>query len=63
MIIEALSGPLQIGLATAAGAFALLVGGGAIYATLDGDDRSKVRTLARHPLQTIFAEDEPGIDD
>lgn len=61
-MIEALSGTLQIGLATAAGAFALLVGGGAIYATLGDEDRSQLRTLARHPLQAIFAEEQADDD-
>lgn len=43
--------------------FACVIGGGAIYATLGDGDRGSLRTLARHPLRTIFSEDPPDRDD
>jgi hypothetical protein len=43
--------------------FACLVGGSAIYATLGDGDRGSLRTLARHPLKSIFSEDAPDRDD
>ena len=57
------SGTTQILLATGAGAFAVAIGGIAIYFTLDGEDRTKLGYLLRHPVKTIFTEDEPDPDD
>jgi hypothetical protein len=57
------SGTTQILLATGAGAFAILVGGVGVYFTLDAGDRSKLGVLLRHPVKTIFTEDEPDPDD
>jgi hypothetical protein len=57
------SGTTQILLATGAGAFAIVIGAVAVYFTLDADDRSKLGVLLRHPVKTIFTEDEPDPDD
>jgi quinol-cytochrome oxidoreductase complex cytochrome b subunit len=57
------SGTTQILLATGAGAFALVVGAIGIFFTLDADDRSKLGMVLRHPVKTIFTEDEPDPDD
>jgi hypothetical protein len=57
------SGTTQILLATGAGAFAIVVGGIGVYFTLDAEDRGKLGTLLRHPVKTIFTEDEPDPDD
>lgn len=57
------SGTTQILLATGAGAFALVVGGIGVFFTLDAEDRAKLGVLLRHPLRTIFSEDEPDPDD
>ncbi|MDX6685250.1 MAG: hypothetical protein QOF26_1936 [Baekduia sp.] len=57
------SGTTQILLATGAGAFAIIIGAIAVYFTLDGEDRAKVGALLRHPVRTIFTEDEPDPDD
>src|SRR4029079_16733470 len=53
------SGTTQILLATGAGAFAIVLGGIAVYFTLDGEDRTKLGVLLRHPVRYIFKEDEP----
>jgi hypothetical protein len=50
-------------LATGAGAFAIAVAGVALYFTLDGEDRTKLGVLLRHPVRSIFTEDEPDPDD
>jgi hypothetical protein len=52
-----------VALATGAGVFAIFVLGIAIVASLDTEDRGKLKQLARHPLRTIFAEDQPDDDD
>jgi hypothetical protein len=57
------SGATQILLATGAGAFAIVIGGIAVFATLSAGDRGKLGTLLRHPVRTIFTEDEPDPDD
>jgi hypothetical protein len=57
------SGTTQILLATGAGALAIIVGAIAVYFTLDADDRTKLGVLLRHPVKTIFTEDEPDPDD
>jgi hypothetical protein len=57
------SGTTQILLATGAGAFAIVVGAIGIFFTLDAEDRGKLGVLLRHPLKTIFSEDEPDPDD
>jgi hypothetical protein len=57
------SGTTQILLATGAGAFAIIIGAIAVYFTLEGEDRGKLGTLLRHPIRTIFTEDEPDPDD
>jgi hypothetical protein len=57
------SGTTQILLATGAGAFALIVGAIGIFFTLDAEDRTKLGVLLRHPVRTIFTEDEPDPDD
>jgi hypothetical protein len=57
------SGTTQILLATGAGAFAIAIGGIAVYFTLDGEDRTKLGVLLRHPVKAIFTEDEPDRDD
>jgi hypothetical protein len=57
------SGVTQILLATGAGAFAIVVGGVAVYFTLDAADRTKAGALLRHPVRAIFAEDAPDPDD
>jgi hypothetical protein len=57
------SGTTQILLATGAGAFAIAVGGVAVFFTLDAEDRSKLGVLLRHPVKAIFTEDEPDPDD
>ncbi len=46
-------------LAVGVGAFAILVGGVVVMATLGSDDRSQVRALLRHPVRAILSEDEP----
>jgi hypothetical protein len=56
------SGTTQVLLATGAGAFAIVVGGIGIFATLDTEDRGKLLTLVRHPLRTIFTADQPDED-
>ncbi|MCW2995259.1 MAG: hypothetical protein JWQ18_2754 [Conexibacter sp.] len=61
--IVAASGVTEIVLATGAGAFAMVIGGIAVYFTLDADDRQKAGVLLRHPVRTIFTEDEPDPDD
>lgn len=50
-------------LATGAGVLAIVVVGIAIVASLGGEDRGKLAELARHPLRTIFAEDQPDDDE
>jgi hypothetical protein len=57
------SGTTQILLATGAGAFAIVVGGIGVYFTLDAEGRGKLGVLLRHPIRTIFTEDEPDHDD
>jgi hypothetical protein len=57
------SGTTQILLATGAGAFAIVIGGIGVFFTLDAEDRSKLGVLLRHPVRTIFTEDEPDRDD
>ncbi len=57
------TGWIAVLLATGAGVFAIFVLGIAIVASLGGDDRGKLKELARHPLRTIFAEDQPDDDD
>ena len=57
------SGTTQILLATGAGAFAIILGGIAVFFTLDQEDRGKLATLLRHPVRSIFTEDEPDPDD
>jgi hypothetical protein len=57
------SGTTQILLATGAGAFAIVVGGVGIWFTLDQEDRGKLGVLLRHPVRTIFSEDQPDEDD
>ncbi|WCB96222.1 hypothetical protein DSM104299_04978 [Baekduia alba] len=57
------SGMTQVLLATGAGAFALVVGAVGIWFTLGAEDRTKLGVLLRHPVQTIFTEDEPDPDD
>jgi small neutral amino acid transporter SnatA (MarC family) len=42
---------------------ALAVGGGAIYLSFGGDDRSSARKLLRHPLRTIFDDTPPEVDE
>jgi hypothetical protein len=62
-VLLAASGVTEILLATGAGAFAIVVAGVALYFTLDGDDRTKLGVLLRHPVRAIFTEDEPDPDD
>jgi hypothetical protein len=62
-IMSAASGVTEILLATGAGAFALALGGIALYFTLDVEDRTKVGVLLRHPVRSIFTEDEPDPGD
>jgi hypothetical protein len=57
------AGWLSILLATGAGVLAIVIVGIAIVASLGGEDRGKLAQLARHPLRTIFAEDQPDEDD
>lgn len=57
------SGTTQILLATGAGAFAIVIGGVGVWFTLDSEDRQKLGFLLRHPVKTIFTEDEPDPDD
>jgi hypothetical protein len=57
------SGVTEILLATGAGAFAMVIGGIAVYFTLDAEDRAKLGVLLRHPVKAIFTEDEPDPDD
>ncbi|HWI72912.1 MAG TPA: hypothetical protein VNT55_13240 [Baekduia sp.] len=57
------SGTTEILLATGAGAFAIAVGGVAVFFTLDAEDRAKLGVLLRHPVKAIFTEDEPDPDD
>jgi hypothetical protein len=57
------SGTTQILLATGAGAFAIVVGGIGVFFTLGTEDRAKLGYLLRHPVKTIFTEDEPDPDD
>jgi hypothetical protein len=57
------SGTTQILLATGAGALAIGVGGVAVFFTLDAEDRGKLGLLLRHPVKSIFTEDEPDPDD
>ena len=57
------SGVVEILLATGAGVFALVVGGIALYFTLEAEDRTKLGVLLRHPVKAIFTEDEPDPDD
>jgi hypothetical protein len=57
------SGTTQILLATGAGAFAIVIGGIAVFFTLDTEDRHKLGVLLRHPVKSIFTEDEPDPDD
>jgi hypothetical protein len=57
------SGTTQILLATGAGAFAIVLGGIAVFFTLDQEDRGKLGTLLRHPVRAIFTEDQPDPDD
>jgi hypothetical protein len=59
----AASGVTEILLATGAGVLALIVGGIALYFTLDAEDRTKLGVLLRHPVKAIFTEDEPDPDD
>jgi hypothetical protein len=61
MVIAA--GTTAILLAFGAGLFAMAVAAVAIFASLGTEDRAKLRELARHPLRTIFAEDQPDDDD
>jgi hypothetical protein len=61
--VLAASGVTEILLATGAGAFAIAVAGVALYFTLDGEDRTKLGVLLRHPVRSIFTEDEPDPDD
>ncbi|UTI62944.1 hypothetical protein NBH00_16455 [Paraconexibacter antarcticus] len=42
---------------------AILVGGGAMYLTFGGEDRSSARALLRHPLRTIFDDSPPDVDE
>lgn len=42
---------------------AILVGGGAIYLTFGGEDRSSARTFLRHPLRAIFDDTPPHVDE
>ena len=58
----AASGVTEILLATGAGAFAIALAGAALFFTLDGEDRTKVGVLLRHPVRSIFSEDEPDRD-
>jgi hypothetical protein len=57
------SGTTQILLATGVGVAAILIGGIGIYATLGGEDRAQLLVLLRHPVRTIFTEDEPDPDE
>jgi 2-methylisocitrate lyase-like PEP mutase family enzyme len=57
------SGTTQILLATAVGVVAIIVGGIGVVATLGREDRGQLRTLLRHPVRTIFTEDEPDPED
>ncbi|HEY6759571.1 MAG TPA: hypothetical protein VI318_08780 [Baekduia sp.] len=57
------SGSSQILLATGAGVFAVGVGGVGIWFSLGAEDRSKLALVFRHPVKTIFTEDEPDPDD
>ena len=57
------SGTTQILLATGVGVVAIVVGGIGIFFTLGGEDRASFKTLLRHPVRTIFTEDEPDPDD
>lgn len=42
---------------------AIVVGGGAIYLSLGGADRTSTRELLRHPLRTIFDDRPPEVDE
>jgi hypothetical protein len=57
------SGTTQIVIATGVGVVAIIVGGIGVVATLGQEDRGHLRTLLRHPVRTIFTEDEPDLDD
>jgi hypothetical protein len=57
------SGTTQILLATGAGAFAIAFGGAVIVWAMDREDRRKVLSALRHPVRTVFTEDEPDEDD
>jgi hypothetical protein len=59
----AASGATEILLATGAGAFAIALAGAALFFTLEGEDRTKLGVLLRHPVRSIFTEDEPDPDD
>jgi hypothetical protein len=50
-------------LATAAGLFAIVLMGVAVFFTLGAEDRTKLGVLLRHPVKAIFTEDEPDPDD
>jgi len=63
MVELADSGVLEIALATGAGVLALVIGGIALLLTLGREDRGQLLNLARHPVRTIFTEDEPDPDD
>ncbi|HMJ33472.1 MAG TPA: hypothetical protein VK501_06120 [Baekduia sp.] len=63
MALIVASGTTQILLATGAGAFAIVIGAIAVFFTLGTEDRGKLGTLLRHPVRTIFTEDEPDPDD
>ena len=57
---------VMLGAAFGVGAFAVLVGGAFILATLGTDDRRQALDLLRHPLRTVFSEEEntePDLDD
>jgi hypothetical protein len=57
------SGTTQILLATGVGVVAIVVGGIGVVTTLGREDRGHLRTLLRHPVRTIFTEDEPDVED
>jgi hypothetical protein len=57
------SGWIAVLLATGAGVVAIVAIGIGIFVSMGREDRGKLATLARHPLRTIFAEDQPDEDD
>ena len=49
---------VMMGAAFGVGAIAVFVGGAFILATLGTEDRRQALNVLRHPLRTVFSEDE-----